>query len=191
MSAAAPLLCSLLEDLRRATASRHAALDARLTAAGCTDTLDGYAAFLAGTARFRLVLETTLDAADIGAVLDDWPCRRRGSLLLDDLRDLGRAFPEAPSADPPALARHDVARLLGAAYVLEGSVLGGAVLYRRAASLGVDATRGASYLHACSLATRDWPVFLDRLKCLDVVELDRAAALDAARETFDYAGACY
>ncbi|HTU64442.1 MAG TPA: biliverdin-producing heme oxygenase [Steroidobacteraceae bacterium] len=191
MSAATPLLRSLHEDLRAGTAARHAALDASLTTAGCTDSLAGYAGFLCGTARFRFGVETALEAAGVETLLDDWPDRRRGPLLIDDLVALGHPLPEAPEAEAPALVQGDLARLVGMAYVLEGSVLGGALLSRRAAPLGVDRFAGASYLQSCADAVKGWSRFLDRLKCVDTPSFDRRSAIAAARETFEFAGACY
>lgn len=189
MSALAPSAVPLREALRRATAARHTALDARLS--GAMSDLAGYTAFLRGTARFRGGIETALTNAGVSELLQDWRRRVRAPLLLGDLRSLGEPAPPAPAAPPPRVASGDDARLLGIAYVLEGSVLGGAFLAAHAGRLGMHGGRGASYLASCAGARRDWRAFLARLEAVDTPRFDRAAATRAANEAFDFAAACY
>jgi heme oxygenase len=85
----------------------------------------GYRVFLLAQAEAFLGVEAALDAGGIERLLPDWPARRRADLLIADLADLGAT---AASREPISLDGDPA--LLGAAYVLEGSRLGGAVLKR-------------------------------------------------------------
>jgi heme oxygenase (biliverdin-IX-beta and delta-forming) len=134
--------------LRAATAAAHARLDDLLS------TLDlghpaGYAAFLLSQAPAVAAVERALDEAGAARWLDDWPGRRRWPALVQDLAALGLAPP--PAAPGPVLSGE--AEVLGAAYVLEGSRLGGALLLR-----SVPAGLPAAFLRPGNPA--DWRAFV-------------------------------
>jgi heme oxygenase len=110
--------------LRSGTAEAHERVDQLFSRFPLTDP-DGYRSFLLAQAEAFLVVEAALEAGGIDQLVPDWPARRRADLLRADLADLG-ANPAA--AEPISLA--GTPALLGAAYVLEGSRLGGALLKR-------------------------------------------------------------
>ena len=64
------------DELRRATAEAHGALDARLGAFDLAR-LDGYRRFLEINAAALLPLEASLEAAGVAAIFPDWPWRSR------------------------------------------------------------------------------------------------------------------
>jgi heme oxygenase len=112
------------EKLREATVSLHAELDGiaeALLAVG----KEGYARFLAGQGAVIIPLEKRLEISGIGKVVPDWPLRARRYELKADLREIAQPcdFLEVPTFRTPA-------ELMGAAYVLEGSRLGAALLLR-------------------------------------------------------------
>jgi heme oxygenase len=110
--------------LRSGTSEAHERVDALFSRYDLTQ-MHGYRAFLLAQAEASLPVEAALDAGGIEKLLPDWPGRRRATLLVADLADLG----VSPSAgEAPRL--FEPAALLGAAYVLEGSRLGGALLKR-------------------------------------------------------------
>ncbi len=111
--------------LRAATGDAHERLDA-LFAGFAIASRDGYARFLAAHAMALPALERALDARGFAGELSDWPRRRRSDALAADLAALGE--PQPPALAAPALG--DRAACWGAAYVLEGSRLGGAMLAR-------------------------------------------------------------
>ena len=111
--------------LRAGTAAEHGRVD-QLFSRFDFAREEHYRAFLCAHAAAYLPIEAALDAADIAAVLPDWPLRRRSALLRADLEALGTVAPEP--IPPPCLA--SAAAQLGAVYVLEGSRLGGALLKR-------------------------------------------------------------
>lgn len=137
----------LLSLLRRATAAQHARLDGALDFA--PERLDRarYTRFLRATAELVLPLEEALAALPaFNARLPDAARRRKRALLEADLAALGADAPLAPAAVP---AIGDEAAAFGAAYVLEGSMLGGAVLSRSLGpGLGLSREHGLAYLVA-------------------------------------------
>lgn len=112
--------------LRDGTADCHERVDALFSRADL-GSRDGYEQFLLAQAAAFLPAEQSLEKGGIAAVLADWPSRRRSHFIERDLKDLGQQVPSGGEA--PML--NGVPALLGGAYVLEGSRLGGAVLRRQ------------------------------------------------------------
>jgi heme oxygenase len=169
----------LLHALREATASRHAELDQSLPLAAPGLTLERYVAFLRGSLAALEDLEPAI------APLCWRPELRRCACLRHDLEELGApptASPEIEASPAPA-GRAD---LLGCAYVIEGSTLGGLVLAERVER--ALATHATSYLRLRGADTaRAWRAFLAVLdeQDADMTEADRDRACNAARATFD------
>ena len=87
---------------------------------------EGYAAFLTAQARAFMPVEAALNEAGAGDIVADWAGRLRSDALAHDLAALG-----LKAAEPlPAPVFTTEAEILGGAYVLEGSRLGGALLRR-------------------------------------------------------------
>ena len=124
-----------LTALRAATASRHAALDAGLPIGAPDASLHDYIAHLILLRTWLVPLQAWLAGFADGPQLDpqrDPHCGLLARLArIDaDLADAGHASPSTPDGDPwPAAA--SPAYRWGVHYVIEGSQLGGAVLYER------------------------------------------------------------
>ncbi|USI73834.1 biliverdin-producing heme oxygenase [Sphingomonas morindae] len=112
--------------LRAATRADHDRVDALFGALTLASAAD-YRAFLLAQALALPAVERALDEADFAGALADWPGRRRGDALAADLAALHTQAPDP--LPPPALAGR--AAQWGAAYVLEGSRLGGQLLARQ------------------------------------------------------------
>ena len=136
------------DALKRETAELHEQVEARMDLPARLRSLDSYRDWL------ERLLGVTEPAEDLlGA--QDWPealsfaARRRAHLLRADLLALGRTsgvIDRLPRTDrmPAAASRPEA---LGWLYVFEGQTLGGRVILRQAQlALGVDETRGASFL---------------------------------------------
>ena len=111
--------------LKDETTAAHERVDALFSSFDLT-TADGYAAFLAAQAGAFPAIEAALTQAGAAAVIPDWAERLRADALTADLAALEQAAPLAlasPGFDTPAA-------ILGGAYVLEGSRLGGQMLKR-------------------------------------------------------------
>ncbi|WP_454884539.1 biliverdin-producing heme oxygenase [Sphingomonas oryzagri] len=114
--------------LRAATAADHERLDALFGGFRLDDPQD-YRAFLKAHAMALTAVEQALDAADFADTLDDWPQRKRAGAITADLVAIGEPVP----APLPAPRLGTPAARWGAAYVVEGSRLGGALLARSVA----------------------------------------------------------
>lgn len=134
---------SILERLKLETAAEHAAIE---RATGVMDpglTLPAYRAYLERTLGFYQVVEQQLRQLGVWQALN-LPAdeREKLPLLAEDLVMLGNIEPASVRAcdAPPQLA--STAEAIGAAYVLEGSTLGGRVISRHLRSLfGPDVPR--------------------------------------------------
>ena len=169
---------SLRDVLRAATQGAHARVDAAFSRFDLTCRED-YADFLTVHARVVPGLEQALDRAGAGALLADWPERRRGGALLADLADLEAPIPACAAAQVDFA---DPSEALGGLYVLEGSRLGGAVLARRVQRSADPRVRGAVRYLAHGERRRFWPSFVDGLNAADGVR--RAAAVRGAALAF-------
>lgn len=158
---------SAVQHLRAALAADHDLVDA---AFGRFDLADGagYARFLLAHARALPAVEAALDRS-----AEMPPLRARTPLLASDLAALGHAMPR-----PLPFFVDSQAAAFGAAYVIEGSRLGGGVLRAR-----VPEALPTAYLSAIHLPG-EWRGFL---KALDDAARDEAwitAAIASGRETF-------
>lgn len=152
---------SLRHRLKAYTGAAHERLDAVV---GSHDLADRavYRRFLLGHAAVVGPAERALEQAGVAGWLPDWPSRRRGASLRQDLAALG----VTADADGPFPLGGE-AEVFGALYVLEGSRLGGRVLSQRAGSSADPAVRGALRYLTHGLGERLWPTFLERLEASD------------------------
>jgi heme oxygenase (biliverdin-IX-beta and delta-forming) len=160
--------------LRASTAEAHERVD-RLFSRFILSSADGYGRFLRTQAAAFLPVEAALDRAGAAALIPDWPRRRRSDLLLADIAAISITLPEPFSPDPLLEGK---APLLGAAYVLEGSRLGGALLKR-----SVQAGLPSQFLDSRQSAG-SWRNFLKLLDDFLVRPNDLEAAAEAAGQVF-------
>ncbi|MBY3224516.1 biliverdin-producing heme oxygenase [Rhizobium laguerreae] len=163
---------SLRSALRDQTADCHAAVDTLFGSFNLSLTQD-YKAFLRAHARVVPSVEDALENGGIGRLLPDWPDRRRAHLLAADILKLDDRLPVLFSR--PVLRCE--AAIWGAAYVLEGSKLGGALLVK-----AVPDHLPSSYLNPQG-PKGAMRLFMD---CLDASKVDDpGVAVAAARNVFD------
>ena len=167
---------SLLVVLRARTRAAHERLEAEVDVPHRWREPHSYAALLAGFRSVYAPLEQELDRSSRTAVaLPDWHDRRGKTAWLDeDLAVLGAPAP--PAVDVPAL--ESVEDVAGAAYVLEGATLGGAVVLR-----GLDPALPHRFFAGYGPARgRRWRDFRGHLDGLTGLDEDRVVA--AADRTF-------
>jgi heme oxygenase len=140
---------SLALALRSATRALHHRLDHHPLLAPLLSQdvrIEQYATALCGLFRIVAPLEQVL--ADYIARHHpgyDYQKRRRAAFLGSDIGQLGYELPAIYSALP--IIRND-AELVGKLYVLEGSTLGGRVIFRQLQkSLGIDQMRAGSFFY--------------------------------------------
>ena len=109
--------------LKAATDDLHDELDGRLAKLELADPAD-YLSLLKLHARALPAIEAALERGGLGEMVVDWQDHRRTGQLQSDLAALGEPMPEPA----PVPAFTTPARVLGAAYVLEGSRLGSQIL---------------------------------------------------------------
>ncbi|MCU4182512.1 biliverdin-producing heme oxygenase [Bosea sp. BH3] len=162
--------------LREETSALHRELDAIV---GVFSSRDSYARFLQGTFRHRAPVESELLAvpATLGLSLSR-------NLIPDLKKDLADLALPVPAATPFHLS-NDMASVLGAAYVLEGSALGARVLVKGLDALGFGPEFGARYLSAQASSLDSWRALLVELDRLDRQEWEAAAR--SARAVFTHA----
>jgi heme oxygenase len=172
----------LIARLRSDTASRHAELDG-LVGLALLRSRESYSSFLQASLRAvrgpELQLEEKLGAEEFPAL--------RAALLGEDLAALGADGRASQPSDAPPIALPSLAAAWGAAYVIEGSALGGQVLAGRVrTALGDEiSTRYLSFRGAETGAR--WRRFLGKLAAL-AEGPDESAADEASRaalQTFD------
>jgi len=159
--------------LRAGTAADHKRLDDLFGGFRLDDPRD-YRAFLSAHAMALLTVEQALDAAGFADALADWPQRRRAGAIAADLAAIGEPLP-APLPAPPL---GTLAARWGAAYVVEGSRLGGALLAR-----SVPEGLPKSYLGSVQPPGM-WRKFLEKLDKALPLPQDIVDATESARATF-------
>lgn len=171
---------SLLEAIRKATAEAHAALERQLPPEGWTRAQ--YAAFLRATLAVVDIVEPRIRRwlPDIhGAAAPG------GARLRHDLAALGEPHDVAPAADLPNI--DTTAAAYGAAYVLQGSMLGGSII-ARTLQLNSQIPGGSfTYLQPPGVSIGPvWRAFTMRLDAFGSAAsaADHQAAIDAAQRTF-------
>jgi len=145
-----------LAALRAATAERHALLDASLPLGGPAPTLDDYRAHLRMLRNWLAPIVAWLDGFEGGPRIS--PLRLVA--IEHDLVLIGELPPLAVAAAWP----HDASQAYrwGVCYVVEGSQLGGAVLYKKLAE--ALAPHPLGYLKGEGNPGPGWRGFMDALR---------------------------
>lgn len=159
--------------LKAATDDLHCELDEKLSDLDLGKTTD-YRRFLGFHARTIPSMEEALARSDLDEIVEEWSDHRRSRAIAADLEALGESMPRP--TPPPVIS--SIAELLGAAYVLEGSRLGGRLLRRRV----------GKGLPASFLSDKDslgsWPSLLAAIECSLASDALLTEAKSAARRTF-------
>ncbi len=161
------------QRLKAATRDSHGALDKRIMAGDIFASRDLFAKFLRVQYRFHRDIDALYGNPALDALLPDLDERRRLPLIARDLADLEQTLPLPPSTR------------LGWLYVAEGSNLGGTVLYKMAARLGLDSDFGARHLAAHpDGAARHWREFTAALDGVALTQAQEQQVIDAADAAF-------
>ncbi|QNM83535.1 biliverdin-producing heme oxygenase [Sphingomonas sabuli] len=140
------------QALKAATDDVHHLLDTMLSGLTLSNPAD-YRRFLLIQARVVPPLERALDAFGMADHVPGWAEHRRAGLLQQDLAQLGEPMPAEVRIDP----FETLGQALGAAYVLEGSRLGGRILERN-----VGPEMPTTFLHPKEQKAA-WPALVDTI----------------------------
>lgn len=145
------LALTMMEQLKMATQSAHAALETQVDLMRLTTSPAAYHALLQRFYGFYLPLELRLATLPWTTVTFDLAARRKTPLLRRDLLHLGDA-PATLARLPICRNRPEPADLTagcGCLYVLEGATLGGQLISRRLRqTLGLHPANGAAFFAA-------------------------------------------
>ncbi|WP_369967981.1 biliverdin-producing heme oxygenase [Stenotrophomonas rhizophila] len=171
------------QRLKAATRDSHGALDKRIMAGDIFASRGQFARFLRVQYCFHRDIDALYANAALDALLPDLEARRRLPLIARDLADLEQILPApVPMRLDPDLA---LPAALGWLYVAEGSNLGGTILYKMAARLGLDADFGARHLAAHpDGAARHWREFTAALDGVVLDDAQEQQVIDAADAAF-------
>lgn len=169
--------------LKAATRDSHGALDKRIMAGDIFADRGNFARFLRVQYRFHRSIDALYASPALDALLPDLAERRRLQQVRSDLQDLEQAL---PGEDIIALGNDlPLPTALGWLYVAEGSNLGGTVLYKMAAALGLDRDFGARHLAAHpDGAARHWREFTAALDAVVLSPAQEQEVIDAADAAF-------
>ena len=171
----------VLTALRQATARRHAELDARTPLAAGDVDLRAYHDHLRLLERWLEPIQAWMAQFDDGPGLPDYLQAIRRDLAHAALGGMAsQAQGMAAEAGP---AQSGAAWRWGVCYVVEGSQLGGAVLYKRLAER--LAPHPLDYLRGAGSPGPRWREFIDALRMHVVGERQIAEACAGARWAFD------
>ncbi|CAN5380906.1 biliverdin-producing heme oxygenase [soil metagenome] len=122
--------------------------------------------------------------------LPDFPTRRKSSLLLADINSIAEIIGIEPDIkickDLPEIK--NVSDAFGCVYVMEGSTLGGQLIYKSLEkSLQISSEKGASFFYGYGSETgARWKVFKQKfLDFSNSEEADHKTVVHAALETFE------
>jgi heme oxygenase (biliverdin-IX-beta and delta-forming) len=182
---AARAAATLLEIVRAETRERHLRIEAAVDLLGDRCTRDRFVRFLRATCAVVQPLEPQLKAA-LGKEFVSADLGTRTDRLLRDLSLLDGNTSVDPAPCLPRIA--SVPSAFGTTYVLEGSLLGGAVIARAVhARLGLPEMMTTYFSAAGEETGRRWGRFVTALNAFGAhaSESERASVVRAAVETFE------
>ncbi|WP_371867849.1 biliverdin-producing heme oxygenase [Duganella levis] len=178
-------MLDVLTALRAATADRHAELDSRTPLAAAAPDLRAYRDHLRLLEAWLAPLQAWLDSYPDGP-RQQMPPRDYLAQLRIDLADASlKALPVAAplAVQQPWPKQASAAYRWGVSYVIEGSQLGGAVLYKRLAVSLVPHPLG--YLGGQGSPGPRWQQFLAALRADVVTPAQIEQACQGAQQAFD------
>lgn len=178
----------LLKEIRSRTADNHARLETTpLLSSFAQQRIDmpTYLEILRRFYGYFQPIEQRLDAFPaLREWLPDYTERRKARLLLDDLDCLHNPAEPVQCRNLPGISTD--AEAFGCLYVMEGSTLGGKIIYNLLKKqLGIDEMAGASFFYGYGPATGEkWKTFSSRLEAFARETGTDDAIIAAANDTF-------
>lgn len=173
----------VLTALRQATAQRHAELDAHTPLAAGEVDLRAYHDHLRLLERWLAPIQGWMAQFDDGPELPDYLHAIREDLAHASLAGMPAPLSSAGTADMAWPLQCGAAWRWGVCYVIEGSQLGGAVLYKRLAER--LAPHPLNYLRGAGSPGPRWQQFIGALRENVADERQVAEACEGARQAFD------
>ncbi len=181
-------LANFRQRLRIETREAHQRLDDFMQGLDPFGSVGNYAHYLEGMRQLHAVahqsvqwaeLQTGMTARTVGL----------GRLIESDLKSTGTDLKNKAPVAIQGLVEKSAAEKWGEAYVMEGSALGGSMLYK-SATAQLPGGLGTRYLHQLSLdVSQRWPIFVKALSAADqsAESFPVHESVKAATELFDHA----
>jgi heme oxygenase len=178
-------MSTLFAHLKSGTEQQHREIEALIDPMKNFCSLDAYKAHVFKTWLFYHPLEANLDKIDWSAVGIDFASRRKTLLLERDLTALSVPY-TALNAGDWTLKRANLDFAIGCLYVLEGATLGGQVISRHLAKLGIVPENGGLFFNGYGAKTGQmWKSFQSSATTYCVTEDQIAEAVNGAKWTFE------
>lgn len=147
--------------------------------------LNDYQTYLAALFGLTIACEDEIFPA-ISHVITDLADRYKSRLIIDDLLATGLSEAEVDALPVYRFEFSTIAEALGIMYVLEGSTLGGKILYRHIHEvLGLTPENGASYFWGYGPQTGNlWKSFISSLTQFVDEHEERDSVIGSAKKTF-------
>lgn len=177
-----------LNDLKNQTSDNHAALEGKPASRAILSgkiTVAQYQYYL--LALYSLIKAFEIDLFPLlHPVVSDLDARKKSHLIANDLLSTGYPSDQLETIPATDLRFAEMPEALGLMYVLEGSTLGGRILYKHVhETLGLDHTSGASYFAGYGANTGImWTTFTSMLSTLATEGRIEKRIIDAANEAF-------
>ncbi len=179
-----PAILGRAAILRAATHSTHETLDQSIMAARPFDSIGNYARFLKVQHAFHRDAAPLYRAPALQHLIPDLSQRTRLAAVAQDAASLGVTLPDY-AGSPATSYGVDVPEALGWLYVIEGSNLGAAFLFKAAVKMGLSAEHGAGHLaEAPEGRAAQWRAFKEALDAAQLAEAEEARVIAGAEEAF-------
>ncbi len=176
----------LISQMRSATMPAHELLDNLIMKTDPFASRENYGGLLTMQYCLQRDLDPLYHDASLKELLPDLESRSRLHLVEKDMADLGLTPPS--DGDVFTLPLSDLPAKVGWVFVLEGSRLGAASLFRRAAALGLNETFGARHLAGPPDGPAGaWRTFVQAISALPFSEEEREHATAGAIAAFEHA----
>lgn len=181
-----------LKNLRGQTGESHVNLEENQLSKAILDpsvTLSDYQQYIARMYGVTKACENDIFPI-ISSVLTDIDERFKSQLILGDLLKTGFSQDKIASIPVYNFNPNNIAQALGVMYVLEGSTLGGKILYKHINQfLGLDEQTGVSYFYGYGHQTGHlWKLFVSKLSAYAVEENLEQEIISSAISTFNEIG---
>jgi heme oxygenase len=173
----------LHERLRSRTRSLHNEAERALNLESRLSSIGAYCGLLRSLWQLHAGYDAAFAAQAWSGSGIDFARRRRSDMLLADLSVLGVLT--APAA-PPSVPMHGLFDAIGCLYVIEGSTLGGQIIFHRVRErLGASADGAASFFRGYGAETGGmWRALIGAINATSVDGADADAMEAGARDTF-------
>jgi heme oxygenase len=178
-------MSDLFARLKSGTAQQHREIETVVDPMHTFSSLELYKTYLLNAWLFHAVVEAELGGLDWCAAGIDFISRGKTPLLERDLHILGVALPSR-AKDLQPRAQTDLSFALGCLYVLEGATLGGQVISRYLATLGIGPANGGLFFNGYGARTGEmWKSFQSQAAAYCVTDEQIETAVGGATSTFE------